>query len=60
MKILKELTTTTEKQLLAFLKTGKLPEKGPKLAEVNNRAVWIKAGLPEKLASRIAEFSALQ
>lgn len=59
MKTMKEIASLTEKQVVSYLETGKLQTKTAKLFEQESRDIYIKAGLPEKLASKMAVLKSL-
>lgn len=59
IKALKAVSTLSEKQVLSFLKTGKLVTKTAKLSEEHGKTAWLKAGLSAQLSAKMAALQAL-
>ncbi len=59
LKALREIADIAAKQVLSFLKTGKLSTRTAPLSEAQNQSDWMKAGLPSQLAVKMARLKSL-
>ncbi len=59
LKALREIGEVAGKQVLSFLKTGKISTKTAHLSQEQSQSAWTKAGMPTSLATKMARLKSL-